>query len=92
MEIVDMHTCKCKIGINLKFGNKHLIMFISSNSCHKNMLLESANILLILYWTSEVFFAFQLLGYKTKGRQRKCGKVCQGETLQDRTFKKECHH
>ena len=36
-------TWKCKIGINWNFGNK-LLLFISSDSCHKKALLKSLNI------------------------------------------------
>ena len=36
-------SCKRKIGINWNFGNK-LFMFLSSDSCHKNMLFGSLNI------------------------------------------------
>ena len=33
----------CKIGINWNFGNK-LLLFLSSDSYHKKMMLESLNI------------------------------------------------
>ena len=42
-------TWKRKIGINWNFGNK-LFLFISSDSCHKKMLLESLNIPLIFFF------------------------------------------
>ena len=40
---IIMHNLKCKIGINWNFGNK-LFLFISSDSCHKMILLESLTI------------------------------------------------
>ena len=40
---VPMHDCKWKIRINRNFGN-NLFFLISSDTCHKKMLLESLNI------------------------------------------------
>ena len=45
---IIMHNLKHTIWIDWNFGNK-LLLFISSDSCHKKRLLESINILLSSY-------------------------------------------